>query len=438
MYLTRRSLPRRTFLRGLGVAVGLPLLDAMVPPLTAFSRTAAARPLRFGAVYVPNGIIMEQWTPASVGPDFEFTPILKPLEPFRQSLVVITNLSRPGTADSHAVASAGWLSGVTAKRTEGEDFTLGVTIDQVIAQQVGKNDTPFPSIEVATEDFAGYVGGCDPGYACAYMNTLSWAAATSPIPMEIDPRVLFERMFGRPGTAAQRTARRQLDRSILDSITQEVKTLDRGLGASDRARLDQYLGHVREIEQRIQQTETRNSSLPIEPDAPLGVPESYGDHAGLLFDLLAVAFEAELTRVSTFMMAREASFRTYPEIGVTEPHHSLSHHGNQAEKIAEHAKINAYHMSLFAKFVERLQATPDGDGTLLDHTLIVYGSGMSNGNRHSADPLPLVALGGAAGRGNRHLQLPKKTPVGNLWLGVADRFGCALDNLGESQGRVEL
>ena len=438
MYLTRKSLPRRTFLRGLGVAVGLPLLDAMVPPLTAFARTPAVRPLRFGAVYVPNGIIMEQWTPAAVGADFEFTPILRSLEPFRDSLVIVSNLSRPGTADSHAVASAGWLSGATAKRTEGEDFILGTTIDQVIARHIGKDGAPFPSIEVATEDFAGYVGGCDPGYACAYMNTLSWTASTTPLPMEINPRVLFERMFGRPGTAAQRQARRQLDRSILDSIAQEVKTLDRGLGASDRARLGQYLDHVREIERRIQQTEARNSSRVVAATAPLGVPESYTEHAGLMFELLALAFEADLTRVATFMMAREASFRTYPEIAVTEPHHSLSHHGNQPDKIAEHAKINAYHVGLFATFIERLQTTQDGDGTLLDHALIVYGSGMSNGHRHSAEPLPMLALGGGAGRGNRHVQLSPKTPVGDLWVGVAERFGCELERLGDSRGRVEL
>lgn len=438
MYLTRRSLPRRTFLRGLGVAVGLPLLDAMVPSLTASAKTVAARPLRFGAIYVPNGIIMEQWTPSTVGADFEFTPVLAPLEPFRQSAVVVTNLSRPGSADSHAVASAGWLSGATAKRTEGEDFTLGVTVDQVIARQVGRSDTPFPSIEVATEDFAGYVGGCDPGYACAYMNTLSWTSATTPIPMEINPRVLFERLFGQAGTAAQRQASRRLDRSILDSITQEVKTLDRGLGTSDRTRLDQYLGNVREIERRIQQTEARNGSLPNDMNAPLGVPEHYGEHAGLMFDLLAVAYEAEMTRVATFMMARESSFRTYPEISVTEPHHSISHHGNQPAKIAEHARLNTYHVSLFAKFIERLQSTADGDGSLLDHSLIVYGGGMSNGNRHSADPLPLVALGGGVGKGNRHLMLPKKTPVGDLWVTVADRFGCELERLGDSRGRVDL
>jgi hypothetical protein len=411
------------------------MLDAMIPALQASAKTVPG--LRFGAIYVPNGIIMEQWTPAKAGAEFEFTPILKPLEKYRQSLVTITNLSRPGKADSHAVAGAGWLSGMTPKRTEAEDFRLSTTIDQVLAQHIGQ-DTPFPSIEMATEDFAGYVGGCDPGYACAYMNTLSWTTATTPLPMEINPRVLFERMFGRPGTSAQRQARRREDRSILDSIVGEVGKLTGGLGASDRTRLDQYLQNVREIERRIQRTEARNQTEVGVIDAPLGIPESYSEHAGLMFDLLAVAYEAELTRIGTFMLAREASFRTYPEIGVTEPHHSLSHHQNNQDRITNHAKINAHHVSLFARFIERLQATPDGDGTLLDHALIVYGAGMSDGNKHSAAPLPLVMVGGGVGRGNRHIQVAPHTPVGNLWVSVAAAFGCPVDTVGESTGRVEL
>jgi hypothetical protein len=438
MFVTRRSLPRRTFLRGLGATVALPLLDAMVPSFTALAQTPANPRTRFGAVFVPNGAIMESWTPSGVGTGFEFSPILKPLEPFRDSLVVVSNLVRAATpGGDHAVSAAGWLTGVGAKRTEAEDILAGITIDQVVAKQIGQ-DTPFPSLELATEDFTGYIGACTTGYSCAYANTIAWSTPTTPLPMEINPRVVFERLFGEPGTPAERAARRQRNRSILDFVTQETARLRQGLGARDRTRLDQYLDNIREIERRIQQTEADNSSRVLPTDAPVGVPESYEEHVGLLYDLLAVAYEAELTRVFTYMVARELSARTYPQAGVPEQHHQVSHHGNDPDMIIKVARINTYQTELFAKFVAKLDSIPDGDGTLLDHSLIVYGGGMGNPNVHAAGPLPIVALGGGAGRGNRHLQAAANTPVGNLWLGLAGKYGSQMDSFGVSTGRVEL
>jgi Protein of unknown function (DUF1552) len=435
MFITKMSLPRRTFLRGVGVSMALPFLEAMVPAFTATAKTAANPRLRFGAVYVPHGAIMDQWTPPA-GPGLTFTPILKPLEVLRDQVSVISNLFRAGEAD-HAVSVAAWLSSAVAKRTEAEDVRLGVTLDQIIAKSIGQ-ETPFPSLELATEDFTGYVGGCSPGYSCAYMNTLSWATPTTPLPMEINPRVVFERLFGRAGTPAQRLARMEKNRSVLDSIREDARELQNGLGSADRARLTGYLDDIREIERRIQQTETKNKTQLTALDAPLGVPDVYGDHAALMFDLATVAYQADLTRVFTFMMAREASFKTYPEVDITIPHHPLSHHGNNPTLITTHAKLNTYHASLFAKFVTKLRATPDGDGSLLDHSLLLYGSGMSNGNAHSAGPLPLLAVGGGVGKGDRHVQTAPKTPLGNMWVSVAEKFGVEVTSIGGSNGRVDL
>ena len=436
MFITKKTLPRRTFLRGVGAAVGLPLLEAMVPALTATAKTVATPKMRFAGVYIPHGAIMDQYTPKTAGRGFEFMPILKSLEPYRDSLLIVSNLDRPGDDDSHATASAAWLSGAIAKKTEGQDFYLGTTVDQVIAQKVGQ-ETPFPSIEVATEDFTGYVGGCTPAYACAYMNTIAWASPTSPVPMEINPRVVFERMFGRPGTKAQRSAQMRQDASVLDSIQSDLADLERGLGSRDRVRLTEYLDNVRGIERRIQQTEAKNASDVTAVDAPIGVPQAYADHVGVMFDLLAVAFQAELTRVATFMMAREASMKTYPEIGLSTPHHTMSHHGNKPEVIAQHAKLNGYHVTLYAKFLEKLAATPDGDGSLLDHSMVFYGSGMSNANVHGPYPLPLVVAGGGIGKG-RHLIAKEHTPLGNLWVTVADMFGCPDVMFGTSTGSLTI
>jgi hypothetical protein len=436
--VTKKALPRRTFLRGVGCTIALPLLDAMLPSMTALAQSPARPRTRFGAVFVPNGAIMEQWQPSSVAPGFELPPILKPLEPFRGSLVVISNLTRAATqGGDHAVSAAGWLTGAAAKRTEAEDIRAGITIDQVVAARIGQ-DTPFPSLEFATEDFTGYIGACTTGFSCAYANTISWSSPTTPLPMEINPRTAFERLFGEPGTPAQRALRTRRDRSILDFVTTETAALNRDLGGRDRVRLEQYLDNIREIERRIQKAEQHNRTEVLPIDAPIGIPESYEEHVALMYDLLTVAYESDLTRVFTFMVARELSARTYPQAGVPEQHHQVSHHGNDADKILKVAKINAYHTQLFARFVERLTSIPEADGTLLDHALIVYGGGMGNPNQHAEGPLPIVALGGAAGRGDRHLQHSPGTPVGNLWVSVAQKYGAELESFGVSNGRVDL
>jgi hypothetical protein len=439
MFVFKKSLPRRTFLRGVGTTMALPLLEAMVPAFTALANTPARPPLRFGAVYIPNGATLPHWLPE--GPELELKPILKPLEPFREQVNVFTNLSRAGgrSVTDHAVSSAGWLSGAVAKQTEAEDVSVGITIDQVLARDVGQ-DTQFPSLEMATEDFTGYIGGCVPGYACSYMNTISWASETASLPMEINPRTAFERMFGRAGSRAERLARMREDRSILDSVREEAEELQRRVGVQDRARLTDYLDHVREIERRIERAEAQNMQQVTAIDAPLGVPESFEEHAMLMFDLLAVAYQADITRVFTFMMSREASQRTFPALDIRQPYHDVSHHANQAENMEQHAKINTYYASLFARFVERLGTIAEGDGTLLDHSLVFYGCGMSDGQAHSPYPMMLASVGTAGGRvkGNRIVTPPEWTPIANLWLGVANMYGSPIESFGESTGRVEL
>jgi len=437
MFAAKKSISRRTILRGAGAAVALPFLEAMVPAFTPTAQTAANPLKRFGAVFVPLGERPGYWTPKKTGADFEFTPILKPLEPFRNSMTVISELCDP--LDGHAVTVAAWLSGSIPFRTIAENVKAGTTIDQVIANKIGQ-DTPLPSLELATEDFTGWIGGCDTAYSCAYMNTISWKTPTTPLPMEINPRVVFERMFGRPGTRAQRLERMQEDRSILDSVREDVVDLQKRLGSKDRARLSEYLDHVREIEERIQKAEKQASNKVTVPDAPIGIPESFEEHALLMYDLAAVAWEANITRVITYMKSRDASQRVYPNIGVNEPHHAMSHHGNNPEKLAGLVKLNTYHVSLFAKFVERLQNTPDGDGSLLDHSLILYGSGMSESDTHSRLNIPTLLVGGAAGqiKGNRHIQAAKETPLANLMVSLANKFDCDIDKFGISTGRVEI
>jgi hypothetical protein len=438
MFITRKHLPRRTFLRGVGATLALPFFDAMVPARTLLAQTAANPQRRLGFVYFPNGAVMDQWIPAQSGANIQLSPILKCLEPYQSQVVVVGNLARAGTTiGDHAVAAAGWLTGVYAKQTEAQDVLAGVTIDQIVAKQIGQ-DTPFPSLEVATEDFTGFVGGCTPGFSCAYMDTISWATPTTPLPMEINPRVVFERMFGRPGTAEQRRQRMKRNKSVLDSIADDASALQRDLGARDRARLTEYLEYIREIERRIQRTEAQNSTSVTTIDAPLGIPEVFEEHVALMFDLLAAAYQADITRVFTFMMSREASQRTYPQVDVDEPHHTISHHGNDPEKMARNARINIFHAQQFGKFVEKLHKMPDGDGSLLDHALVFYGAGMGNGNAHATDPLPLVAVGGGVGTGNRHILPAPRTPVGNLWVDIAHKFGTPIESLGASTGRLEL
>jgi len=439
MFVTKRSLSRRTFLRGASATLALPLLDAMSPALTATARTAAAPRKRLGFVYVPNGVIVDQFVPAKEGADFEISPILKPLEAFQNQLVVVSNMIRAEANSNHAVSSGCWLTGTRPKRTDGADFRIGTSIDQIVARQIGQDST-FPSIEVATEDFSGLLGACDPGYSCAYMNTLNWASPTSPLPMEINPRVLFERMFGGGSTAEERLARMNANRSILDFVVSDIKDLQSGLGANDRGRLNEYLDHVREIERRIQQAMTQTKVQADVPAEPVGVPDTFEEHVSLMFDLLAVAWQADLTRVFTFMMAREVSQRTYPNLGLTEPHHAISHHGGRPEQMVKHAKLNVHHIGLFARFIERLRSTPDGDGSLLDHSLIAYGPGMSDGNGHTGGPIPIAIIGGGAGsvRGNRHIKTPQNTPMANVMLDLSQKFDVDHKTFGVSTGTVGL
>jgi hypothetical protein len=423
----------------MGASVALPFLDAMLPAFTPLA-CADARPRpRFGIVYFPNGAIMPKFTPSAVGKGFEFSPILKPLEPFQDSIVVLTNFTRshPGSqVGDHAVSCAGFLTGVWPKRTEAEDVYANTTVDQVVARQIGQ-DTPLPSLELATEDFTGYVGACSPGFSCAYMNTLCWSSPTTPLPMETNPRAAFERIFGEAGTAAERQARIQKQQSILDSISDDTRDLERGLGARDRSRLTDYLDNVREIERRIQRAEAHNRANATTMDAPIGVPDSFDEHAGLMFDLVAAAFQADATRVFTFMMSREISQRTYPQIGITEQHHTISHHQNKPDKMAKMVRINTYYVQLYSKFLEKLRATPDGDGTLLDHSLIFYGAGMGDSNSHASDPLPMVAAGGGVGQGHRHVEVPTRTPVGDLWMAVAAKYGERMDRFGDGTKPVD-
>ena len=435
MFLTKKSIPRRTILRGMGAAVALPLLDAMTPAASADA--ASANPRRVGVIYIPHGADMGSWTPQVGGGKLTLSPTLQPLAPYKNRLTVITNLKRAGTVqEMHAAAASGWLSGAIPKATEGEDYEVGTTIDQVLARKMG-GATPLPSIEFATEDFTGYVGGCTPGFSCTYMNTISWSSPTTPLPMEINPRTAFERLFGDGGSDSQRLQQLQADRSILDSVLGEARRLQGKLGQSDRTRVGDYLDNIREIERRIQHAEAQPSSDLHLMDKPLGIPDSFEEHTALMFDLLAMVYQADLARVFTFMMSREASQRTFPQIEVSDPWHVVSHHGNQPEKVARAAKVNVLCIGMLAKFIQRLTTTPDGDGSLLDHTLLFYGSGMGNSNSHATDPLPMLAFGGGQ-KGDRHLMLPEKTEIGNLWLGLAHRYDEQLDRFGKSTGIVEL
>ena len=438
MFITKQSVSRRTVLKGVGATLALPFLDAMVPAATALAKTAAKPALRFGAVFVPMGERPSHWTPATMGSGFEFSPILKPIERFRESLVVVSNLDRP-PGGTHAVSTSTWLTGSSPKRTESEDFYAGISLDQVAAGVIGK-DTVFPSFEIATEDQAGYIGACDVGYSCAYMSTIAWKGPTTPLPMEINPRVIFERMFGRPGTPEDRLARMRADQTILDSVRQDVASLKRGLGVRDRGRLNDYLEHVREIESRIQRAERQASEEITVPEAPVGVPASFEEHVAVLFELMAVAYEADLSRVFTFMMNREASQIVFPNLDINEPWHHISHHGNEPEKLAALVKINTWQIELFGRFLDRLQSTPDGDGSLLDHSLILWGSGMSDSNAHSALDVPLLLAGKASGRmkGDRHIAAPKDTQLANAMLDLGQKFGAEIDRFGVSTGRFEL
>jgi hypothetical protein len=438
----KQAISRRTLLQGVGAAFALPLLDAMAPALSA----APASPSRFGAVYLPHGLLRSQWEPTTTGPGFSFRPIMQPLEPFRDRLTVVSGLTAGPTVQNggHAVAPASYLSGnIQPKQTEGADISAAITIDQVLAKEIGQA-TPFPSLEVATEDFSTSIGACDTGYSCTYMNTIAWAGPTTPLPMEINPRVIFERMFGGAGTPEQRLARMQENRSILDGITDSVKRFEAGLGAADRARLTAYLDDVREIERRIQNAEELANAHPVALDAPVGTPEAYEDHVALIFDLLAAAFQADVTRVFTFMMMRDVTSRSFPQVGVSDPHHALSHEANgrsnDPTKPVKFTAVNRYHTTLFAKFVDKLKQTPEGDGTVLDHSMVLYGSAMSDANNHTHHPLPLALLGGGNGRLTKlghHLAFPDET-MANFLLTVAQRTGAPVASFGRSTRTLDI
>jgi len=447
MFITKKSLPRRTFLRGMGVTIGLPLLEAMVPAMTAAAQTAATPVRRFGAIYVPHGSLLSDWTPKTTGLGYEMTPILKPLEPFRDQMVVLSGLSAGPTVlnGGHAVAPASYLTGnIQPKQTEGSDVYDAVTLDQVMAKAIGQ-ETLFPSLEIATEDFATSIGACDTGYSCTYMNTISWAGPTAPLPMETNPRAVFERMFGGSGTPAQRLARMQANRSILDSVTETLGGFEQGLGARDRARLKEYLDNVREIERRIERAEGQAARQPEDLMAPVGPPEVYDEHVAVMLDLMAAAFQADVTRVFTFMMMRDVSSRSFPHIGVPDPHHALSHEANgrsqDPNQKVKFAKVNAHHASLFATFVEKLRDTREGDGSLLDHSTVLYGSAMGNANDHTHHPLPLVVLGGGSGqitKGGHHIASPNLTPMANLLLTLAQKTGVEIEKFGLSTEAMDL
>ena len=438
--ISKKALPRRTFLRGMGATVALPLLDAMVPSMTALAKTPAKPVHRLGFVYVPMGSNISMWTPPGDGALTALSPSLGPLAPVKDQLTVISNLelknAYPGT---HATSNASFLSAAKPKWTESTHYSLGTTVDQIAAQQFGQ-ETQLPSLELAM-DLLDMVGQCDNGYACVYQNNLSWSSPTSPLPPEAHPRIVFERLFGEGGTATQRRAALGRRASLLDWIREDIARLRAELGPSDRTKVSEYLDTVREVERRIQkaEVETENNSLP-DLDRPIGVPASYADHAKLMFDLQVLAFRGDVTRVVTFQLARESSNRTYPEIGVPDPHHPISHHGNDPEKLAMLAKINQFHVSLFGNFLEQLASVQEGEGSLLDHSLYMYGSGMGNPNVHDHVRLPVVVAGGGAARtkGGRHIKYAEPTPMANLHLTLLDQAGVALETWSDSTGKIDM
>ena len=444
MMITRKPLSRRRVLRGIGATLALPLLDGMVPAFTALGKTAAKPVNRLGVVYVPNGMIMHGWTPATEGAGFDFMPTMAPLAPFREHLLVLSDIDcmvsftpgRPG--GSHAKASTRFLTAVSPPTSE-TWLDAGVSMDQIAARVLGQQ-TQLGSLELAIES-GETAGSCDNGIACLYSNTISWHSANTPLPMQNDPRVVFERLFGDSGSTdpKMRAARIQQRRSVLDSVLEEVADLQRELGRGDRAKLVEYLEAIRDVERRIQMAEAQSGvTLPL-VDRPAGIPAVYEEHVKLMFDLEVLAYQCDLTRVITFMMGREFSGATYPQIGVPDAHHPISHHQNEPDKIAKVAKINAHHVQQFAYLLDKLRSTADGDGSLLDHMTMIYGAGMSDSNAHDPHSIPLLLAGGGAGRlkGGRHVRYPKNTPLANLHLTLLDQLGVPCDSLGDSTGRLD-
>ncbi len=435
-FITRKMLSRRAVLRGAGAAIALPLLESLMP---AMSATPVVRP-RFGAIYFPHGATMARWTPKDDGADFTFSEILQPLAPFRAYINVVSNLGHPlaygpgGATGNHNRSSAAYLSG--AKAAAGAQPRLGITMDQIAVKTLGR-DTPLPSLELMTEDSSL---SCGEGLSCAYRNTLAWQGELSPLPMQNDPQVVFEQLFGDGADGPQRAARRAQALSLLDSVTEQLGSMNRALPAADRQLLDRYLTDVREIERRIAQAGERVNGNVELPARPNGIPDDIEEHIKLMYDLTALAWQTEVTRVSTFLMAKELTNAVYPKSGVRDSFHILSHHSNNEDNKARFAVLNRYHVSLLAYFLDRLAKTPDGDGSLLDHSLVLYGSGMSDGNSHNHDPLPIVLAGHAGGtlQGNRHLRQTELTPMSNLLVSMLDKLGCHEERFGDSTGRLAI
>ena len=441
-FITKKALPRRTVLRGMGSLVALPLLGAMVPALTATGRTAASPISRLGFFYAPNGMFLPNFHPTgNGGRDYKITRILSPLKDYREQMIVVSGLSNNGLVSPnegggvHTRAHGGWLSGVLPKRTEGADIEAGKTVDQFAADVLGK-DTSLRSLELTTEsNFT--VGNCENGYSCTYQNSTSWRSPTTPLYHERDPRVVFQRLFGDGGSVEARLAQMQTDRSILDSVTDSINQLERKLGPSDRVMMEEYLDAVREIARRIQRTVQNNASgqLPT-AQQPAGLPDTYEEHVDTLFEMLVLAYQADITRVSCFQMARELSGRTYPHIGVPEGHHTVSHHQLNPHNIEQYTKINIHQVSLFSKLIERMHNTPDGDGSLLDHSIMMYGTGMGDGDHHTPYNLPVILVGGGSGKmkGGRHIKYAMHTPFMNLGLTLLDKVGVQVDSISDSTG----
>jgi hypothetical protein len=434
-FITRKALPRRAFLRGAGAAVSLPFLDAMAPAMTA-----AAKPTRrLGFVFISMGADMSRWTPPRGEKLEALSPILAPLEPVKENVCVITNTelqnAYPGT---HATSNSAFLSAARAKHTESSDYRLGTTVDQVAAKEIGR-ETRLPSLELAM-DLMQTAGQCDNGYACVYQNNLSWSSPTTPLPAEAHPRLVFEKLFGEGGTPEERQAALRRRASLLDFVKDDIRRLEGSLGPADRETLGHYVDAIREVERRIQKAEAEVKDRPLpDLDRPVGVPAAYADHARLMFDLQLLALRGDVTRVITFQLARETSNRTYPEIGVPDPHHPLSHHGNDPQKIERMSKINRFHLSLFAEYVRKLKETRDGDGSLLDHAVVLYGSGMGNPNVHDHVNLPILVAGSAAGglRGGRHIRFERPVPLANVHLALLDKVGVRVEKFGDSTGKVD-
>ena len=444
MTIFKKCIPRRTFLRGAGTALALPVLDAMFPAFASAAQTGSGRATRLSFFTVPNGIIMEKWTPAASGSGFELSPILEPLAAFKDRLLVISGLANNEAhklefeiAGDHPRACSAYLTGTHPKMTSGADIRCGVSVDQIAAKEFGKY-TQLSSLEIGLE--SSLLGACESAYSCVYYNTISWAAPTTPLPMENRPRAIFERLIGDSTNPGERAARLQEHRSILDLVSEDLKRLMRSVGETDRAKLDQYADAVRSVERRIQVAEQQSSKELPAMEKPIGIPEKFSDYAKLMMDLQVLAFQADVTRVGTFMIGHEMSGRAYPELGFGDPHHSLTHHQGDTSKIEKVVKVNVFHTTLFNHLLERMKSVPDGDGTLLDHSLILYGSPLSDGNMHTYKDLPvlLITPGVAAMRGGRHVRYPKDTPVANLYLALLEKLGIQAERFGDNTGRLEL